>query len=168
MVNLQLFVDGLAMGLVFVLLAAGLVLIMSVSKILFMTYGVFYTVGAYTTWFIIDKFDLPYFAALAIGVLLAGILGSLCYVLVLQRLQKVEGAFLATLIASMGLLMIMEKLVVVIFGTMPRKIPAIFPGTLEFGGITILNDKVLLIALFVQYQRRRFEISVSVYRAVSI
>ena len=40
----QLFFDGLVMGLVYVILATGMVLIISTSRILFMAYGMFYTI----------------------------------------------------------------------------------------------------------------------------
>jgi len=47
------------MGLVFVILACGLVLITSVNRILFMAYGMFYTIGAYTTWSCIQYLNCP-------------------------------------------------------------------------------------------------------------
>ena len=65
----QLVFDGLATGLVFVLLAVGLVLIASVNRILFMAYGVFYSIGAYATWWIMKTSGLSYFLALVLGVL---------------------------------------------------------------------------------------------------
>ena len=71
----QLVFDGFAMGLVFVILAGGLVLILSVSKILFMAYGMFYTIGAYATWYAVNHFELPYFISLFVGVSVAGSIG---------------------------------------------------------------------------------------------
>jgi branched-chain amino acid transport system permease protein len=143
----KLIFDGLSMGLVFVILATGLVLIASVNKILFMAYGMFYTVGAYTTWYAVHLLQLPYFASLIIGVLGAGILGILCYLLIFQRLQRMPGAFLATLIASMGLLMILGQGGLLVFGTVPRSIPAVFPGTLHWFGINITIAKLALIVI---------------------
>jgi branched-chain amino acid transport system permease protein len=143
----QLVFDGLAMGLVFVILATGLVLITSVNKILFMAFGMFYTIGAYTTWYAVSLLQIPYFIALVVGVLGAGIIGVLCYVLIFQRLMHVEGGFLATLIASMGLLMVLSQGGILIFGTQPRSIPAVFPGMLHWFGINIPVAKLVLIGL---------------------
>jgi branched-chain amino acid transport system permease protein len=141
----QLVFDGLAMGLVFVILATGLVLITSVNKILFMAFGMFYTIGAYTTWYAVSLLQIPYFIALVIGVLGAGIIGVLCYILIFKRLMHVEGGFLATLIASMGLLMVLSQGGVLVFGTQPRSIPAVFPGMLHWFGINIPVAKLVLI-----------------------
>ena len=143
----QLIFDGFAMGLVFVILACGLVLITSVCRILFMAYGLFYTIGAYTTWSCIEYLSLPYAAALLVGLVASGMLGIVCYVLVLHRLQKLEGGFLATLIASMGLLMLLNQGSIHLFGTQMRSIPPFFPGILDLGGITITYSKVFLIGL---------------------
>jgi branched-chain amino acid transport system permease protein len=143
----QLIFDGFAMGLVFVILACGLVLITSVNRILFMAYGLFYTIGAYTTWSCIEYLSLPYPVALLIGLVASGVLGIVCYVLVLHRLHKLEGGFLATLIASMGLLMLLNQGSIHLFGTQMRSIPPLFPGILSLGGITITYSKVFLIGL---------------------
>jgi branched-chain amino acid transport system permease protein len=145
----QLIFDGFAMGLVFVILACGLVLITSVNRILFMAYGLFYTIGAYTTWSCIEHLSLPYPAALLVGLVASGLLGIVCFVLVLYRLQKLESGFLATLIASMGLLMLLNQGSLHLFGTQIRSIPPIFPGMLHLGGITISYSKVFLIGLSV-------------------
>jgi branched-chain amino acid transport system permease protein len=143
----QLVFDGLAMGLVFVILATGLVLIVSTSKILFMAYGMFYMIGAYTVWYSVQKLSLPYFVSLPIGVIAAGLLGMLTYVLIFQRLKKVRDGFLATLIAAMGLSMMLNQSAVVIFGSLPRKIPAVFGGRFEVFGVIINVDKLALIII---------------------
>ena len=143
----QLIFDGFAMGLVFVILACGLVLITSVNRILFMAYGMFYTIGAYTTWSCIQYLKLPYPVALLIGLLASGVVGIISYVLILYRLQKLEGGFLATLIASMGLLMLLNQGSIHLFGTQIRSIPPLFPGILHVGGVSISYSKIGLIVL---------------------
>lgn len=143
----QLFFDGLAMGLVFVVLATGLVLISSVNRILFMAYGVFYTIGAYATWWVMELWSLPYGVALVLGVLLAAVIGVLSYLLIFRRLQRSEGGFLATLIASMGLSMVLTQGDLLIFGTTKRTIRQPFPGSISVGGINITNAKIALIVL---------------------
>lgn len=158
----QLIVDGLAMGMIFVILAVGLVLITSVNKILFMAYGAFYTIGAYITWLVVYELHLPYIASLFITILATGLLGMICFRMVFQRLQNREGVFLATLIASMGLLMFIGQANVLFFGIMPRGlIPTAFEGTLHFFGVRISASKmgliiisiIVTITLFLVYEK---------------
>jgi branched-chain amino acid transport system permease protein len=147
MVAGQLVFDGLSMGLVFVILATGLVLITSVNKMLFMAYGMFYTLGAYFTWYAINAFHIPYFAAILVGILGAGIIGIISYVLIFQRLLHTEGGFLATLIASMGLMLVLSQACLLVFGTRPRSIPPMFSGMVHIGSINISITKLVIIAL---------------------
>lgn len=168
----QLFVDGFAMGLVFVIMATGLVLVTSVNKIIFIAYGMFYTLGAYTTWYTLNYFGINYFLALAIGVLGTGLIGALSYILIFSRLRLVEKAFLASLIAAMGLQMALAQGAILVFGTLMRSIPRVFDKTLTFWGITLVADKLMLIVLsilvclglFLVYEKTRLGRSM---RAVS-
>jgi branched-chain amino acid transport system permease protein len=143
----QLFFDGLVGGLVFVTLALGMVLITSINRILFLAYGVFYTLGAYILWFFAESLGLPYFVSVIMAAITAGLLGAVSYVLIFQRVQKSKGGFLATLIASLGLMLVLNQAVLLIFGTVPRGIHDVLPGTWTVYGITISLDKVVVIAI---------------------
>lgn len=141
----QLLFDGLVMGLVYVILAVGLVLITSVNKILFMAYGMFYTIGAYFTWLCIDQASIPYAASAIIGALVSALVGILSYVLIFRRLQQSRGAFLATLIGSLGLMLVLNQGVLLGFGTVPRSIEQVFKGSWKVGGVNITQSKLLVI-----------------------
>ena len=142
----QLLFDGLVMGLVYVILAVGLVLITSVNKILFMAYGMFYTIGAYFTWFFIDKLSVPYAASAIIGALVSAFIGMLSYLLIFRRLQQSKGAFLATLIGSLGLMLVLNQGVLLGFGTVPRSIDPVLKGSWRLAGVTVTPSKLLVIA----------------------
>ena len=143
----QLIFDGLAMGLVYVILATGLVLITSVNRILFMAYGIFYTIGAYTTWYLMHTFDLPYVVSLVLAVLGSFLLGVICYILIFQHLQKLEEGFLATLIASAGLNMVLSQGDLLVYGTVSQGIPNVFKGTIYLFGISMTVAKLALIVI---------------------
>ena len=85
----QLAFDGITIGMVYVILAAGLVFILSITEILFIAYGMFYMIGAYAVWYAVYDMHAPYFAALVVGVIATSLLGVLSYFLIFQRLQTV-------------------------------------------------------------------------------
>lgn len=143
----QLFFDGMTIGLIFVILVGGLVLIMSVSQIFLIAYGQFYMIGAYAVWYAVHFFKLPFFFALIVGVVATGTLGMLSYVLIFQRIKKMEGQFLATITAAMGISLMLSQGGLLIFGTYPRSIPAVFTGSTTLGGIVFQYDKLALIAM---------------------
>ena len=144
----QLIVDGFVIGLVFVILAAGLVLIANTSKILFMAYGAFYTIGSYATWYPVHHLKWPYFPSLLIGTATCAVLAMLTYILIFRRLKALEGGgFLATLIGAMGLSMALSQGGLLIYGTIPRSIPSVFKGTLHPFGLHITSDKLALVVM---------------------
>ena len=61
---IQLIVDGLTMGLVYVLLASGFNLIIGISGIMFIAYGEFYMLGAWIIWGLMVPLKVPFFPAL--------------------------------------------------------------------------------------------------------
>ena len=165
MVVKQLIFDGFAMGLVYVLLATGNVIICSVNKIIFIAYAAFYTIGSYFVWTLVTNSGIPYFIALIGSSLACGLLAVIVYLLVFKKhqLQITSGGFLATMLASMGLNMVLNQLVLLFFGTTSKNVPSVFQGSFSFAGIHIAKDKVMLIvvgivvclALFYIYERTK-------------
>lgn len=151
------------MGLVFVIMAVGIVLAASVNRILFMAHGTFYTMGAYFTWWVMHTLHLHYFIGLLVAVLGTGLIGVIVYLLIFRRLQLMKGAFLATLVASMGLNQVLTQGNLITFGTPQRSIPTVFTGSVEILGVTMVVAKLVLIglstlvcvALFIVYAKTR-------------
>jgi len=143
----QLAVNGLIMGLVYVILSAGIVFIMSISGIFYIAYGAFYMVGAFTTWAGVTMLGLPFGASLALAVLCTGILGLLTYQLIFQYALRAENKFMATIVASVGLLLIFGRAGFLVFGSTARSIPDIFPGMITFYGINLPVDKLAIVVV---------------------
>ena len=142
----QLIIDGIVTGLVYVILAVGLVLILSVSRIFFIAYGQFYMLGAYIVWGSLAFLKFPYFLGLLMAVVATTLLGLLCYQFIFRYLQHGK-QFLANIVAAIGLMMIMGQAGLLIFGTIGRSVPPVFPGILGVGKISIPVEKLVLVIL---------------------
>ena len=142
----QLIIDGIVTGLVYVILAVGLVLILSVSRIFFIAYGQFYMLGAYIVWGSLALLKVPYFMGLLMAVMATTVLGLLCYQFIFRYIQ-VGRQFLANIVAAIGLMMIMGQAGLLIFGTIGRSVPSIFPGILSIGHMSIPVEKLVLVIL---------------------
>jgi branched-chain amino acid transport system permease protein len=142
----QLIIDGIVTGLVYVILAVGLVLILSVSRIFFIAYGQFYMLGAYIVWGSLALLKVPYFMGLLMAVIATTVLGLLCYQFIFRYIQ-VGRQFLANIVAAIGLMMIMGQAGLLIFGTIGRSVPSIFPGILSIGHLSIPVEKLVLVIL---------------------
>jgi len=140
----QLVVNGLSMGMIYVLLASGFNLILSTPKILFIAYGEFYMLGAYIFFGLVQELELPFFVALCLATLATAILGGITYKLIFQR---IKGHFLAIIVAAIGLMMLMAQGTMLVFGTQARGMPSIFTGMITVGGIRIPVDRAVLIII---------------------
>jgi branched-chain amino acid transport system permease protein len=142
-----LIIDGIVTGLIYVILAVGLVLILSVSRIFFIAYGQFYMLGAYIVWGSLTLWKLPYFLGLLIAVLATALLGALCYQFIFRFVNYRGGQFLSNIVAAIGLMMIMGQAGLLIFGTIARSVPPVFPGIISLAGISIPIEKLVLVLL---------------------
>ena len=140
-------IDGIVTGLVYVILAVGLVLILSVSRIFFIAYGQFYMLGAYIVWGSLTRWDIPYFTGLLMAIAATAVLGMLCYQFIFRYIQHRGGQFLSNIVAAIGLMMIMGQAGLLIFGTIARSVPPVFPGIISAAGISIPVEKLALVIL---------------------
>lgn len=146
-VFLQLMIDGLAMGMVYVFMASGFNLIMSVPRILFIAFGQFYMLGAFVTWYIVVPGGQNFFLGVAAGTVAAGALGALAYLLIFRKVQFSESQFLTNIIAGFGLMMILGQVALMLFGTEARGIPSVFPGQVQLGGVSVSVEKIVVICI---------------------
>ena len=146
-VFMQLIVDGLAMGLVYVLLASGFNLIIGISRILFIAYGEFYMLGAWIIWGLMIPLEVPFFFALIAATLAPAILGAIIYQVIFRFIQFKEQQFLTNIVAAIGLMMLMSQATLFIVGTEARGIPSVIRGMVDVGGVRISYEKVVLIGL---------------------
>ena len=143
----QLIFNGIAIGLVYVFMASGFNLILSVTGIFFITFGMFYALGAYTTWYLVIQLHLPFFLGVAIATVGTAIGGIVLYLLVMRRIRTGEQGMLRVLIASIMLVTLLTQFVLLVFGTSPRGIPPVFEGHWKVWGVVIGLDRVAVILI---------------------
>jgi branched-chain amino acid transport system permease protein len=146
-VIMQLIIDGLAMGLVYVLLASGFNLVMGISGILFIAYGEFYMLGAWIIWGLMIPLKVPFFLALIVATIAPAVLGAIVYRVIFRYIQFQEQQFMTNIVAALGLMMLMSQATLFVVGTESRGIPSVIRGIIDVGGVRISCEKVMLIVL---------------------
>jgi branched-chain amino acid transport system permease protein len=146
---LQLLVDGLFMGLVYVLMSTGFNLVMSVANIIYLAFGEFYMLGAFGVWYLEVPGHLNYFLAVILTVIGTAVLGALTYLLVYRPLQYEQNQFLTNFIAGIGLMLIIGQGALLTFGTTPRGVPEVFKGIIDAWGVRISVDRLMILGLAV-------------------
>jgi branched-chain amino acid transport system permease protein len=155
-------VNGLMAGSVYVLVALGMVLIYGVMHVLNFAHGVLLMAGAYACHFFFMHLTGSYAMSIALSVAVLAVLGIAIERSVFRPLQ---GNLRSQVIASLGLILVLENLVIALWGpnALQMKVPAT-SALLPVGELRFPVQQVLIIAvtllvvllLFVFLRKSRF------------
>jgi branched-chain amino acid transport system permease protein len=130
---LEQVVNGLTMGSIYVLIALGMVLIYGVLHVLNFAHGVLFMVGAYVCHVVLARITSSYVLALLVAMAVLALAGILLEHAVFRRLR---GNLRSQVIASLGLILVIENTVVWIWG--PNALQMRIPTTetiVRLGGL---------------------------------
>ena len=139
----QQFVNGIALGSVYSLVALGLTLVYGVLKVPNFAHGALYKAGAYVTYVMLTSFGTSYIVAMTISVAVLAVLGGSMELLVFRRLEGKSPVH--AMIAALGLLFFMEGTADVIWGPDFRQVPTPFDGVVTLLGVNITEQRILVI-----------------------
>lgn len=143
---LQIIVDGLSNGTMYMLLALGLSLAFSVMGLINFSYGMLLVLAGYSLW-LLDAAGLPYPLALAgavaITIAISTVVGYCVFV-------PFVGAPPATLLlVSFGVALALQAIAIMAFGESPRAVPAppILITSLDLGVVRISVIQIVALTL---------------------
>ena len=110
---LEQVINGLMMGSIYVLVALGMVLIYGVMHVVNFAHGVLFTMGGYLGYFFYHRVLDSYAVAIVLAVLTLAFIGVL-----LERgvFRPLTGNLRNQVIASLGLILFLENLLVALWG----------------------------------------------------
>jgi branched-chain amino acid transport system permease protein len=140
----QCLVNGLAIGGIYAVIAAGFTLVLGIMRIFNFAHAEFYMVGAFVTYAVCEVFHLNYAIALVAALLTMALLG-----VILQRfiIRYTYAGFFHTVLATIAFSVIITQSAVITYGKTDRFMSPVVTGRTEIGGVVIANDKLLLIFL---------------------
>ncbi|MGD9912763.1 MAG: branched-chain amino acid ABC transporter permease [Rhizobiaceae bacterium] len=125
--------EGLVTSAVLALTALGLSLVFGVMRIVNVAHGEFFMLGAVLAWFVTTLLAshpaLGFAVALIVCPILVGAVALLAERLILHRLNYNPEA---TIVATIGLLYIIQQLALSFFGPVPQPVPAPFSFRIQF------------------------------------
>lgn len=132
---LQLFVNGIINGSHYALLGIGFGLIFATTRIVHFAYGPVFTFAAYIGWLVAGAAGLPVWLAFIVAIAAAVALGLLSYFLVYRPLEVRNAPVLVPLIASLGLYIVIENMVGIVFGSGVRVVEDLNYGIYFLGPV---------------------------------
>ncbi|MEM4289283.1 MAG: branched-chain amino acid ABC transporter permease [Nitrososphaerota archaeon] len=128
-------------GSLYTLIAVGLSLLWSTMNFANFGHGAILVIGAYVAWYFAEITGLLPFIFLSIPVTF--LLGVFFDYLIFRKLRHYKDAVLRSMLASLTMLIIIERVLFLIFGGYRRYIPPLIKGNIVIGNITIFNQHIL-------------------------
>lgn len=152
---LQVIISGLITGSLYSLAALGLVIIFKTSDIVNFSQGEMAMFNTFIAFTLLTSFGVPYFLAMLLTMVFAAVMGLVIHRVVIKPLQGAP--LVSSMIATLGLIMILNGVAGNIFGFETKQFPKMFNGkNFEFLGVsidpnsllTIVVTLVIMVALF--------------------
>lgn len=144
---LEQLLNGLLVGVYYLLIALGLSLIFSLSGIVNLAHGGFYAIGAYVMVTVASQLGYP--AAFVISPLAVALIGIAVERVFFRKFYRLDPAL--SLLLTFGLAMVIEQLLRMIFGATPRpfSIPDFLRGQILIGDFIYSRYRFAIFAVAV-------------------
>ena len=140
----QQFFNGLAIGMVYALIAVGFSLVFGILRLVNFAHGAVYAFSAQIALLFVGM-QVNVLTAIVMAVVVAGALGVAIDKTALEPLRKRKSLPIANLITTIGVSHIIVNLMTVWFGSQRRSFPALFNfGMVEFFGININSSQLMM------------------------
>jgi len=133
-------------GGVYALLAIGFSLIFGVARLINLAHTGFFMLGAFSLYLFIRLLGWGYPEAIVLTLVIVTLLGILAYRFLIDRIREHTGA---VLLITVALAMIMENVILWLFGGEVRGIPLLVNGYVTISGIKVSNQNILTLGVVV-------------------
>jgi len=137
----QTIINGLFIGFLFGLMGLGLTVIFGIMKVLNIATGAMIVLGAFTSYWMLMLFGINPLIGIVIAGAFGFIIGVVIYQLVVRRV--VRAPMLSSLLALFGVMMVLENIMMNLWGTNPRSIPVFYPS-INIGLVAISGTRVVV------------------------
>jgi len=139
----QVLANGLIAGSAYALVALGFAVIYGTTRFFHVAHGAIYTAGAYITYALAVLCRIPLGVAIPAAVILSCVLGLLTETVIYRPLRRKYAAALVLLIASLGLYVVLQNAISLVFGD---DIKSIRSASVQ-EGFNVLGARITLVQL---------------------
>ncbi len=136
--------NGLVIGVIYAVIAAGLTVIFSILRIVNFAHGEVYMMGGYFAYFAIALVGVPPLAAVLVAMAIAFLLSVAIERTLLTPLYSptTERKGDYGILITFGISIFLRNIALIIYGPYPLRPPSFWPGVLVIGGLIMTWDRV--------------------------
>ena len=136
----QILVYGAVISAIYAMLAVGFTLIFGVARILNLAHGSFYALGAYAVYTLTAIAHLPLWLACLLAIVFVAIFGMGVERVLVRPLRRSQ---LAVLLITLAVALMVEQMLLLVFGSEARNVPSMVNATYHFAGVDISAQRLL-------------------------
>jgi len=145
----QIVVSGLTVGAMYALATISLSLVWGSLNMLNMAQGTLLTIGGFASYAVSANLGLPIFFGLPFAMIVGCLIGYLMYFGFVQFMINQPSFDTSVIIATIGFAIILENVILKIWGAYPLRQPLGITGGFFLGGVHIPYQNVLIVAVSV-------------------
>ncbi len=145
----QIFVSGLTLGAMYAIGTIGLSLAWGALKMLNMAHSSLILIGGYAAYAIVVSAGLPLVFALPTALLTGALVGAGLYYGAVRFMYRNESFETNVFIATFGIALVLENLVLKLFGAYPLKQPFAVPAGFNIGKVHVPWQNLLIVGVSV-------------------
>jgi branched-chain amino acid transport system permease protein len=147
----ELVFQGLVRGAMYALMGIGLSLIFGILGVVNFAHGEFFMLGTYAMYFVSALLGLPFLAGVAAAAIALFVVGVLVERALIEPLRQRAGRdwLLDSFVLTIGLMVILQNLALLGFGSRRRGITTMVEGSVVLGDVTITYERLAILALAV-------------------
>jgi len=138
----QILINGLLISFSYILISLGLTLIFSIMRIVNFAHGEFFMLGGYVLFIFFEVLHLPLIGSLVLTMAVLLLFGFFIEKLVFKPFREDP---LNSLVISLGLAMLLQNAILLIFGGLERSIQSPLGGVFCIGGLYIPKERLFII-----------------------
>ncbi|MBN2051825.1 MAG: branched-chain amino acid ABC transporter permease [Spirochaetales bacterium] len=144
---LNALVSGFVSGSLYAIMALGLTIIYGISRVFNFGHGIVAVLGGYLAWTFFTRASLPFVVSLLFMLPVMYLLGWLVYRYAIRGLMKKPNADFSTVLFMLGLGIMLENIILQIFGPRVKAVPELVTGSIMLGAIKIKNHELALMVI---------------------
>lgn len=146
---LDALMSGIVSGSLYAIMALGLTIIYGISRVFNFGHGIVAVLGGYVTWTFLVQVGLPYVVSLICMLPVMYVFGWLVYRYAIRSLMKKPNAEFSTVLFMLGLGIMLENIILQIFGPRVKAVPELFEGSFTLGTVKVKNHEMALIIIVI-------------------
>jgi branched-chain amino acid transport system permease protein len=144
---LQQVINGLALGAVFALYALGFSMVFANMKVFHVGHAAIFTWGAVFAWQLTENLGWPFYIAMPLVAIFAGVLNSLTYYVAIRHLQGRKNADMFIFVSSLGAGIVLTESAILLLDNKVVRLPfgLVAAHTWSVGPLTISSMQLLML-----------------------